>query len=57
MTQEQHGTILLVIISFIIYIISSIFMKLSISFLSITGFICLSLLIWNNFLINKNEES
>lgn len=56
MSVEQHGTIIICIISFILYMIINYITPNTISFLSVLGGVCLGLLIWENFLKRKNND-
>jgi hypothetical protein len=56
MTEEQHGTIIIVILSFIIYMMINFITPITVSFLSTVGGVCLVLLIWNNFLKKDNND-
>lgn len=57
MTEEQHGTIIILIISLVIYLGIDILTPATVSFLSVFGGTCLVLMVWNNFLKKgENDE-
>jgi hypothetical protein len=60
MTQEQHGTIILILFTLFVWIIFSQFTLITTSFFYIFGVVCFSILIWTNFIVkffggNDNE--
>jgi hypothetical protein len=51
MTQEQHGTIILILFTLFVWIIFSQFTLIAASFFYIFGVVCFSIMIWTNFII------